>query len=395
MSFLGSLIYGYRYVQSVGVLLAQRSYLNFKGTGVVVTDNAATGATDVTITAGGGGSTPTGTGLYHTVGGVMLPAASLIVNADVDPAANIALSKLAPATAGYVPIMNAGGTAWVGVALSGAITTDSTGLTAFASGAFGALNLSTTGYISLGSAPSVTAGQIRLTAAVNAKLVQIRYTGTDYDLIAVDSGAGLRFGTVSFPCQINAYNLVLNAASTALTGFARAIQVLAIGSAAADFLTFPAGSTSLALNQADATGAGGTGAPFTDHAQNQTGTTSTGGKRSIGGGTGTTSYGLTAITSPLDPGRLAYTFASDANQTLTPAQSANNILHINAGVTSVGRTITVSRLAANPGAMLVKNLNAQIITMQWLSGTGFAMAPNSSAWLTSDGTNMIAEMIGT
>lgn len=47
------------------------------------------------IRSGGGASTPTGTGLPHIVGGVQNAAASLVVNADVDPAAAIVGSKLA------------------------------------------------------------------------------------------------------------------------------------------------------------------------------------------------------------------------------------------------------------------------------------------------------------
>lgn len=42
---------------------------------------------------------PTGTGLPHIVAGVLQAASSLLVNADVDPAAAIALSKLAPIVA--------------------------------------------------------------------------------------------------------------------------------------------------------------------------------------------------------------------------------------------------------------------------------------------------------
>lgn len=43
---------------------------------------------------GGGGSTPTGTGIPHIVGGVQDAAASLIVNADIHASAAIALSKI-------------------------------------------------------------------------------------------------------------------------------------------------------------------------------------------------------------------------------------------------------------------------------------------------------------
>ena len=72
MNFLGSLIYGYRYVTSLGATLAQRSYLNFTGSGVVVTDNAATGATDVTIGQGAVTETVTTT---DVIAGTFTPVA--------------------------------------------------------------------------------------------------------------------------------------------------------------------------------------------------------------------------------------------------------------------------------------------------------------------------------
>lgn len=52
--FLAAL--GTKIIQLSGVDLARRQRLNFAGTGVTVVDNPATGATDVTITAGGGSS---------------------------------------------------------------------------------------------------------------------------------------------------------------------------------------------------------------------------------------------------------------------------------------------------------------------------------------------------
>lgn len=67
-----------------------------------------TGATD-TEWATISGSTPTGTGIPHVVGGVQNAATSLIVDADVDPAAAIAGTKVGPdfgaqnvATTGFV-----------------------------------------------------------------------------------------------------------------------------------------------------------------------------------------------------------------------------------------------------------------------------------------------------
>lgn len=64
------------------------------------------------VSGGGGGSTPTGTGIPHIVGGVQNAAASLIVNADVDAAAAISVSKLAAGTNTYVLTTTAGVPVW-------------------------------------------------------------------------------------------------------------------------------------------------------------------------------------------------------------------------------------------------------------------------------------------
>ncbi|MBK6463556.1 MAG: hypothetical protein IPF92_21515 [Myxococcales bacterium] len=75
-----------------GVAQTARRYVNFVG--VTAVDDAANDQLTITV-SGGSGTTPTGTGIPHIVGGVQDAASSLVVNADVDPAAAIALSKLA------------------------------------------------------------------------------------------------------------------------------------------------------------------------------------------------------------------------------------------------------------------------------------------------------------
>ncbi len=74
------------------------SKVDFVGAGVAATYDAATGKVTVTI-AGGGGSTPTGTGLRKVVAGVEAGAAALLVDADIAAGAAIALSKLANVSA--------------------------------------------------------------------------------------------------------------------------------------------------------------------------------------------------------------------------------------------------------------------------------------------------------
>lgn len=102
------------FLKIAGVAQTARRYVNFVG--VTAVDDAANDQCTITVS---GGTTPTGTGLTHVVAGVQAAAASLVVNADVDPAAALAVSKLAPAgTNGHVLTTSAGVAAWA--AASGA-----------------------------------------------------------------------------------------------------------------------------------------------------------------------------------------------------------------------------------------------------------------------------------
>jgi len=80
MSWLDSFFTQHNYVtvQDDGTDMPPQPKLNIFGTGVTVSNNATTGATDVEITAGGG-STPTGTGFFGVTGGVA-DAAAIKVN---------------------------------------------------------------------------------------------------------------------------------------------------------------------------------------------------------------------------------------------------------------------------------------------------------------------------
>lgn len=85
-----------------------------------------TGGVAVWAAPSGGGSTPTGTGLPHIVGGVQNGAASLVVDADVSASAAVAVSKLA-AGSGTQPLATVSGVpTWVTVAgdWSGAMTSN-------------------------------------------------------------------------------------------------------------------------------------------------------------------------------------------------------------------------------------------------------------------------------
>ena len=98
----------------------------------------------IRATSSGGGSTPTGTGLRKVVGGAENAAASLLVNADVDPAAAIAASKIAAPGASGNPLVNSASA--IGAATNWTIGTGLAG----GAGSF----------LSIGTAPNI--GEIRL-----------------------------------------------------------------------------------------------------------------------------------------------------------------------------------------------------------------------------------------
>ena len=75
------------------------------------------------IRSGGSASVPTGTGIPHIVAGVQSAAASLIVNADVDAAAAISVSKLAAGTNTYVLTTVAGVPTWAAAGGAGSVPT--------------------------------------------------------------------------------------------------------------------------------------------------------------------------------------------------------------------------------------------------------------------------------
>ena len=100
MSWLDGYFSTVSQVANSGVAFPRETTLNFTGAGVVVSDNPGLRRTDVTITAGGGGSVPTGTGIPHVTAGVQDVAAIhgtaagqvLAVNAGITDVAFVAVS---------------------------------------------------------------------------------------------------------------------------------------------------------------------------------------------------------------------------------------------------------------------------------------------------------------
>ena len=91
-------------VRDEGVTLPKRPFLNFVGAGVTVTDDPASGETDVTIPGGGGGGSTTLVLSYRAFATtVLVPATTILVTdftVDVDPTLAAGTVNL-PAAAGF------------------------------------------------------------------------------------------------------------------------------------------------------------------------------------------------------------------------------------------------------------------------------------------------------
>jgi hypothetical protein len=148
--------------------------------------------------------------------------------------------------------------------------------------------------------------------------------------------------------------------------------------------------TTVRINQRASNGAAGQ--PLILKGETNTGTgNADGGPIQLTGGdpAATGTRGPVQVTTPTDLGRLAYSFPTDANQSLTVAQSDAMFFDIQSAVITAGRTITVNRRATNAGQMYVKNRTAFTVTMQWLTGTSVAFASGASGWVGTDGVNMV------
>lgn len=90
----------------------------------------------------------------------------------------------------------------------------------------------------------------------------------------------------------------------------------------------------------------------------------------------------------------AYSFPTDANQTLTNTQSQSQNIVVAAGVITAGRTLTSTQTAASRRAVWFKNNTGFTLTFAWASGTGVTIATTKSALIGSDGTNAIILLQG-
>lgn len=116
-----------------------------------------------------------------------------------------------------------------------------------------------------------------------------------------------------------------------------------------------------------------------------------GGDLLLTGGTpaGTGNNGQVKISTRANFGQKQYTFPSDANQTLSEADSQFNILNILAGVITAGRTITITRAAILGSLLFIRNNTAQTVTIQFTTGASITMATATSALVSSNGTDVV------
>lgn len=98
----------------------------------------------------------------------------------------------------------------------------------------------------------------------------------------------------------------------------------------------------------------------------------------------------------LNPGLLSFTFASDANANLTQAQSRSNILIVNNGVITATRQIaSFFNPVAGTLIFIRNNQAAHAIAFGWNGGSTVNIPAQTSALVTSDGTNAVLLMAGT
>ena len=171
-----------------GVLQPKRATVNF--TGVVATDDEPNDT--LTLAVSGGGAAPTGTGFRHVTSGVEDAASKLVVNADVDGAAAIAVSKLAPGTNGYVLTTTGGVAVWAAPGGGGSPGGSTGEVQTNGGGSFaGATNvIAGANYVSIGASPA-GAGNVRLPSAATIQAGSF---------VFLDTGDGqCRFGNGGAP----------------------------------------------------------------------------------------------------------------------------------------------------------------------------------------------------
>lgn len=300
-----------------------------------------------------------------TNGAASAAAYALLINANVDAAAAIAGTKINPN--------------------------------------FGSQNVTTTGVVNLGANPSVLASGLRLTNDLG--ISQRRPGGGDLVVVNVSAADEVNFGGVLTSPTVNLGSAVAVAVLAPLVFFytpqiffreitGAVASTFTFASATANTWIFAATVPSITFGQDNKTANGGTGAPFATQAQNETGTTSIGGKNRQIAGTGTSSYGECTTEGNYNIGFFSQAMA-DAPQTVSPANTIKNIIFAT-GVNSAVRALTLS-CPPTAGQMKIVRNNCTVfgITVQFNSGAATAtIPPGASAVVIGDGVNAQIAMLG-
>lgn len=260
---------GYTTIEEEGVALTQRSTLNFIGVMVTVADSGG-----------------------KTVATFALPSDS-VTFAQLQNVATDRLLGRDTAGSGDVEEIALDSTlAFTGsgsiqrAALSGAVSAAAgSNTTAFASGNFGSLDIVTTGFASVGTTPATT-GTVRLPNLGTITGRDVAGTGNIQALL-ITNGDAVVIGDNTHASILNGLTLSLRVANVVyLTAGSSAIT------ASVANLRFDGSVVNPNIFQVDETSNSVNGDKLNIHAQNSTGTTTTGGALDLAPGSGTTAGGL-------------------------------------------------------------------------------------------------------
>jgi hypothetical protein len=383
MGWMQDVFLAYRQIRASGVGVTVRQALNFTGSGVVVSDDQTNGQTTVTITSGGG-SAPTGTGIAHVSAGAFVSPAALIVDADVDPAAAIAASKVVQASGTGIPHVVAG----VLQAASSLIVNADVNAAAAIAGSkvvptFGAQAVTGASY-DINAAGFLTVGGVATSLAISTSSIArltFQAAGTSCNFgdgysVGMGSAANVAAtGALRFPGGGTQQIAILNNAKT--------VNLNCISTTAGD---------AMVIGQAD--GSLGT---LSLKGANVIAMTATGGVFHVQGNNGALEWfnvDATAIHGTLPyagdaasakPYQLLSVAIAATVGTLTAAQYQCPVIRITSGVAS-----TLVFPNAVDGTWLVVNTSGASQTLNCGAGTAITLLTAKAQWMRSDGaTNLV------
>lgn len=217
-------------------------------------------------------------------------------------------------------------------------------------------------------ASTVTAAQINQTATAGATGAtmthQAQNAATTGGALNLTSGTGTTAGNVNL--QTGAVTRVsVQPTFTSFSDTSEAYRITPV-SAGATTLQAITTATSVTYNQGDKTTNGGTGFATTLQAQNETGTTSTGGALNLTSGTGTTTAGNVNI----QTGGTTRMSVNPTFVTYSDTAEAYRVTPVSAGTTSLQFATTVTLAKIFQADLTTNNVTANPMTIQSQNETG-------------------------